>query len=65
METEKTIEIHEVRQLTFENDGYRETIRGIIDNDVRKAVNGEIQQAAKELIEEHRKATRQIIDGYR
>ncbi len=65
METEKAIEIHEVRQPTSEDEGYRETMRGIIDNEVRKAVNEEIQQAAKEPIEEHRKARRQIIDEYR
>ena len=63
--TGKAIEIYEVRQPTLENDGYRETMGGITDNEVRKAVNEEIQQAAKELTEEHRKTTRQIIDEYR
>jgi hypothetical protein len=65
METKEALKANEVKQPTAQNDEYRENIKKVIDNEVKKAIDLEIQQAAKELIEEHKKATRQIIDEYR
>jgi hypothetical protein len=65
METEEAIIDGMETQPLPKNDEYRANIKRIIDNEVKKAIELEIQQAAKELIEEHRNLTRNILEEYR
>jgi uncharacterized membrane protein len=46
-------------------DEYRESVRRVIDAEVKRTLEEEVQKAAKELIEEQRKAIRQILDEHK
>lgn len=46
-------------------DEYRESIRRLMLDEVRKIVDEEIQKASQELIEEQRKAIRYILDEHK
>jgi 3-dehydroquinate dehydratase len=56
METKEALKANESKQQGSKNDEYRENIKKVIDNEVKKAIDLEIQQAAQELIEEHKKS---------
>ncbi len=43
-------------------DDYRESIRKLIDAEVRNALDDEMRKAAQELMEEQKKAVRQLIE---
>ncbi len=44
---------------------YRDSLRKLIENEVKKALETEKQDAINELIEEQRKALREIIDEHK
>ena len=44
---------------------YREAIRKQLNDEVKKMYDLEIQNAAQELAEEHKKAIRQVVEEYR
>ncbi len=46
-------------------DEYRETIRKLIDGEVKNALDEEMRKASQELIEEQRKAVREIVEEHR
>ncbi|MFH1382780.1 MAG: hypothetical protein ABIH70_07815 [Chloroflexota bacterium] len=44
---------------------YRESVRKLIDTEVRNILDEETRKATRELIEEQRKAIRQIVDEHK
>jgi len=48
-----------------DNAEYREAVRKLLNDEVKKIIDVEMQKAAQELIEEHRKATRQVVEEYK
>jgi ATP-dependent Zn protease len=46
-------------------DEYREAVRRVIDAEVKKSLEEEMQKASKELIEEQRSAIRQILEEHK
>jgi len=46
-------------------DEYREAIRKQLNDEVKKMYDLEMQSAAQILIEEHKKAIKQVVDVYR
>lgn len=65
VEAKEALKVDGAKRPTPGKEDYREAVRKIIDNEVKKAVDLEIQQAAQEWIEEHKKATHQIVEDYR
>ena len=46
-------------------DEYRESIKKLIDTEVRNALDEEMRKAVQELMEEQRKAVRQIVEEHK
>jgi len=46
-------------------DDYRDSIRKLIQGEMKNAVDEEMRKAAEELLEERRKAIRQVLDEQR
>ena len=44
---------------------YRYALRKQLDNEVKKIIDAEMQQATLEIIEEHRKAMKKTIEDFR
>ncbi len=44
---------------------YREAVRKQLNEQVKKAVDIDLQKAAQELMEERKNATRQVVEEYR
>ena len=44
---------------------YRYALRKQLDNEVKKIIDAEMQQATHEIVEEHRKAMKKTIEDYR
>ncbi len=47
---------------TAEATEYRDTVKRLIENEVKGVIDEEMKKAAQELVEEQRKALRQLID---
>ncbi len=64
METKEEYINNRVKQF-LPDDEYRIGIKNIIDNEVKKIIELDIQQAAKELIEQQKEGIREIVEEYR
>jgi uncharacterized membrane protein len=53
------------RPTTSNIDEYRESIRKLINDEIKSALEEEMKKAAQELMEEQRKAVRQILDEHK
>ena len=46
-------------------DEYRETVRKVIETEVRNLIDEEMRKAAQELLDEQKKAIRQLVEEHR
>jgi hypothetical protein len=52
-------------RATSSIDEYRDSIRKLINDEIKSTLEEEMKKAAQELMEEQRKAVRQIMDEHR
>lgn len=64
METATTLRKEELR-TTHDMTEYRESVRRLIEAEVRNALDEEMKKAAQEIMEEQKRAIRQLVEEHK